>query len=45
MPHMHLIVVFSLQDCVSFNVIFLTYLHSKNEIEIYSPEKQVKITC
>ena len=45
MPHIHPIVVFALQNCISFNVIFLTYLHSKNEIEIYSPGKQVKITC
>ena len=45
MPHIHPIAVFALQNCISFNVIFLTYLHSKNEIEIYSPGKQVKITC
>ena len=44
-PHIHPIAVFALQNCISFNVIFLTYLHTKNEIEIYSPGKQVKITC
>jgi len=39
-PNVHPITMVAVQDCISYDAMFLTYLHSENEDVIYLVRKQ-----